>query len=116
MKAIHERLTYDLVVKHPVTPDATITDGTDDAKARFLRSKLADALEWLKPLFEGGSTCEDALRCWDKTFSTDFFVARVELAPSSGSGKSILNAGILKSTWDGGRPPPVNKGGGGRYA
>ncbi len=35
MKGIRDRLQFDLVVKHPVTPGATITKGADDAKARF---------------------------------------------------------------------------------
>lgn len=116
MKAMRDRLELNLVVKHPVTPDATITNGSDDAKARFLRTKLTDALEWLKPLVEAGCTREEALKCWDTVFSTDFFVGRKDLGSKSANGKSILSAGILKSEADEGRPPAVNKQGGGRYA
>jgi hypothetical protein len=36
MKVIRDRLTWNLVVKHPVTPNETITTGVDDARARFL--------------------------------------------------------------------------------
>jgi hypothetical protein len=45
MKAIRDRLKGNLVVQHPVTPGETITSGNDDARARFLRDRLSEALE-----------------------------------------------------------------------
>ena len=78
MKAIRDRLNWNLVVKHPVTPNETITNGNDDAKARMLRDKLTQALDWLAPLFESDCSREKALGCWDKVFNTTYFSERGE--------------------------------------
>jgi hypothetical protein len=78
MKAIRDRLNWDLEVKHPVTPNETITSGPDDAKAKMLRDKLTDALNWLDPLFDDDCTRNEALDCWDKVFNTTFFSERGE--------------------------------------
>jgi hypothetical protein len=47
MKAIRDRLKGNLVVQHPVTPGETITSGNDEARARFLRDRLSEALDTL---------------------------------------------------------------------
>jgi hypothetical protein len=47
MKAIRDRLKGNLVVQHPVTPGETITSGNDEARARFLRDPLSEALDTL---------------------------------------------------------------------
>jgi hypothetical protein len=73
MKAIRDRLNWNPVVQHPVTPNETITSGSDDARARYLRDKLSEALDTLAPLFAYGCTRKQALRCWDKVFATSFF-------------------------------------------
>lgn len=78
MQAIRDRLNRSLVVAHPVTPDDSITNGTDDAKARMLRNKLDQALGWLAPLFEWDCTRERALACWDKVYNTTYFSERGE--------------------------------------
>ena len=78
MKAIRDRLKWNLVVDHPVTPNETITSGTDDARARFLRDKLNEAIDTLAPLFEHGCARKRALKCWDKVFATTFFGERDE--------------------------------------
>ena len=76
MKAIRDRLNVNLVVKHPVTPNETITSGTDDARARFLRARLTEAIDNLTPLFEWDCTRIKALKCWDKVFETTYFSDR----------------------------------------
>ncbi len=76
MKAIRDRLNLNLVVAHPVTPNETITKGTDDASARFLRVRLTDAIDTLAPLFEPNCTRAKALKCWDKVYATTFFSDR----------------------------------------
>jgi hypothetical protein len=76
MKAIRDRLNWNLVVVHPVTPSAFITNGNDDARARFLRSKLTEAIDMLSPLFETDCTRAKALKCWDKVYATSFFSDR----------------------------------------
>jgi hypothetical protein len=78
MKAIRDRLNVTLVVHHPVTPGATITSGNDDARARFLRDRLGEALDTLAPLFAYSCTRKEALKCWDKVFATIFFGGREE--------------------------------------
>ena len=78
MVAIRDRLRLSLVVAHPVTPNETITSGPDDARARFLRDKLSEAIDSLAPLFESGCTRQQALKCWDKAFATTFFGDRIE--------------------------------------
>ena len=78
MKAIRDRLDYNLEVAHPVTPGDSITSGPDDAKAKFLRDKLTEALTSLEPLFSDDCTRSQALACWDKVFNTTFFSERGE--------------------------------------
>jgi len=76
MMAIRDRLNLNLSVQHPVTPNETITTGNDDARARFLRERLTEAIDALAPLFESGCTRKKALQCWDKVFATTFFSDR----------------------------------------
>jgi len=45
MKAIRDRLNWNLVVQHPVTPATRSPKGNDDPKAKFLREKLGEACE-----------------------------------------------------------------------
>lgn len=79
IKAIRDRLNRNLVVAHPVTPSETITNGTNDARARFLRDRLGEAIDALAPLFAYGCTRSQALKCWDKAFATSFFGDREEV-------------------------------------
>lgn len=120
MKAIRDRLQLDLVVAHPVTPGETITTGTDDTKARFLRDKLTEAIDNLAPLFESDCTREKALKCWDKVFNTTFFSGRMKKTAgletkSSVSTPGILTAGLISDAAVAAQTA-VRKEGGGRYA
>lgn len=111
MRAIRDRLAWNLVVKHPVTPGATITSGTDDAKARYLRDRLTEALDTLEPLFAPDCIRKKARSCWDKVFNTDFFSS---LEPSAQSAAmTSAPAGILAPGIS--RPAVVRKEGGGTY-
>ncbi len=118
MKAIKDRLDWNLEVKHPVTPGDTITKSSDDPKAKYLRERLADVLGWLKPLRDDDCSREEAMKCWDKVFATDFFSKRYEAESNKNdSGGSLLTAGIIKQA--GSSPEAqaaVRKEGGGRYA
>lgn len=118
MKAIRDRLNWNLEVKHPVTPNDTITSGTDDAKAKMLRDKLTEALNWLDPLFYDDCTRNEALACWDKVFNTTFFSERGEEEKrSSGSSAALPIAssasiiGLAQSS-----AAAVLSSGGGRHA
>lgn len=90
MKAIRDRLNLSLVVVHPVTPNETITKGLDDARARFLRDRLTEAINTLAPLFSSDCTRSKALKCWDKVFSTTFFSDRE-------ASKSQVSSGLLRT-------------------
>lgn len=115
MKAIRDRLDGSLSIAHPVTPNETITADPDDAKARVLREKLTDAIDWLQPLFETDCDRETALKCWDKVYSTTFFIDRLEKKDSSANeaASSSVVRSVLAAT---ARPDVVRKQGGGRYA
>ncbi|MEJ7760065.1 MAG: cyclic GMP-AMP synthase DncV-like nucleotidyltransferase [Gemmatimonadaceae bacterium] len=119
MKAIRDRLNLDLVVKHPVTLNETITNGEKDPKAVNLKDRLSDAINWLAPLIEANCTREKAVKCWDNVFNTDFFSNRFEestQAATAGSA-SVLSAGLLiESGQSEGARDAVQKQGGGRYA
>jgi hypothetical protein len=80
MEAIRDRLEWSLEIAHPVTPNETITKDAKDARARFLRDRLAEAISTLAPLFESGCTRANALKCWDRVFATTFFSDRVDIA------------------------------------
>src|SRR3546814_3730842 len=42
MASVRDQLNRSLVVDHPVTPNETITNGSSDAKAAFLRDKRSE--------------------------------------------------------------------------
>jgi hypothetical protein len=85
MKAIRDRLNSDLEITHPVTPNATITTGTDDARARFFRDRLTEAIDSLLPLFGYSCDRKTALKSWDKVFATTFFSDRSEIIAKEAS-------------------------------
>lgn len=118
MRNMRDRLERDLVVKHPVTPDETITKGDDDPKARFLKEKLSEALTWLDVLFTAECTQEEAYKAWDKVFNTKYFTNKLpkeeEKEAAVGQVAGVLTSGIVRD-WSS-EPSPVRKEGGGRYA
>jgi len=116
MVAIRDRLNWNLVVTHPVTPGGTITSGSDDAKARCFRGKLTEAIDTLSPLFDADCTREKALKCWDKVFATTFFSERLEeeqrasmVAPAIIGSAALLSATATAAN-------AVSSAGGGRHA
>jgi hypothetical protein len=120
MAAIRDRLNSNLVVKHPTTPDETISKGNDDPKIRFLREKLDEALKDLAVLDEASCTRENALKAWDKVFATKYFSARLPKSEDSDAragAPAVLTSGILKSVAASAEPQAaVRKEGGGRFA
>ena len=76
MQKMYDRLLTNLEVDHPVTPNTKLTKGWDDSGTKYLRSKLADAVNELKVLEEQSCTRKKALAAWDKVFNTDFFSQR----------------------------------------
>jgi hypothetical protein len=120
MRNIRDRLDKDLVVKHPVTPDDTITKGDNDPKARFLKDKLSEALTWLDVLFTPECTQEDAYKAWDKVFNTKYFTNKLpkeeEKEASRGQSPDIITSGMVRDWGGQASREPVRKEGGGRYA
>ena len=117
MEAIKNRLDEGTVIKHPVTPDQTITSGDPDAKAGFFRDKLGEALEALAPLFEDDCDREKALKCWDRAFNTTFFSERYEAeddAKSAASAPAVVSSSSLRRSFAAGAA--VSTTGSGRYA
>lgn len=116
MVAIRNRLDWDLVVAHPVTPNSTLTDGDDDAKASKFRDKLTDAIDTLAPLFDAHCTREKALKCWDKVFATTFFSERLEEEKRAALSAPALigSAALLAATSS--TAAAVSSAGGGRHA
>lgn len=116
MVAIRDRLDWNLVVAHPVTPGDTITSGSDDAKARCLREKLTEAIDTLAPLFDADCTRKKALKCWDKVFATTFFSERLEEEErASVAAPAIIGSAALLSA-TAAAASAVSSAGGGRHA
>ena len=90
MSAIRNRLKWNLTVKHPVTPNEIITKSDADARAKFLRDRLTEAIKALDPLSDPNCSHKKALKCWDKVFSATFFSDRD--VPEKDA-----NAGLLKT-------------------
>ncbi len=78
---VHARLKRSLVVEHPVGETPLAKEG--DAKAAFLRDKLAEALDTLLVL-DDEPTRGEARAAWDETFATSFFSRQP--SPSNGGG------------------------------
>ncbi|NCP23816.1 MAG: hypothetical protein GW854_06680 [Erythrobacter sp.] len=114
MKAIRDRLTWNLVVAHPVTPNDTITDGPEDPKARRLKGKLTEAIDNMAPLFASDCTRNEALGCWDKVFFTTHFSERGEARDVSEKSVASTSAAIIGSQSDGGSG--IFSAGGSRHA
>jgi hypothetical protein len=118
MKAIRDRLSGNLTVDHPVTPGETITKGTNDASARFLRDRLSEAISDLAPLFDSDCTRKMALMCWDNVFNTTFFIERLgdqAATPEKAAAPTVISSGLLGDTARAAQTA-VRKEGGGRYA
>ncbi len=105
MRLIHQRLEWDLEVRHPVVANEWLTDGEDDPKTRQLRDKIEEALDNLQVLFDEDCTRKEALKAWKKVFNDDYFD---DLIKDSDGAKDF---GIVGAT----PTRPVDKKGGGRF-
>ena len=109
MRSIRNRLNGNLEVDHPVLKEK-LTSGPDDAKTRFLKEKLSEALEELEVLFTPSCTTKQARKAWGKVFKTDFFDNR----PSNGdNGGPKGTAAIILGRGDKAHDAVDKKGGGG---
>lgn len=117
MVAIRDRLNGNLEVDHPVILNEKLTSGPGDAKTRFLRDKLSDAIDTLDTLFESDCSQADARKAWDKVFNTDFFGDRPsnDDDDSGNGGKGTSAAVLIKGGEDRAVRDAVDKQGGGTY-
>ena len=76
MKAIYNRLNWDLEVANPVR-DEMLTKGVDDPRTKFLREKLGETLNHLEILFDSECTRLEALKAWNKVFQHKFWMDRI---------------------------------------
>jgi hypothetical protein len=117
MVAIRDRLTFNTVINHPVTPGETITSSNPDPGAAFFRDRLSEAIAYLDPLFDQECDRETALKCWDKVFNTTFFSERflpgLEKKPAL-SAPATASGVLLGST--AAAAAAVSETGGGRHA
>ncbi|BCH68453.1 hypothetical protein RvVAT039_pl12860 (plasmid) [Agrobacterium vitis] len=90
MRAIYNRLEGSLVIYHPVLNE-TLTNGDDDARAKFLRDKLGWALSELAVLDNADCTEDKARKAWDSVFNTDFFTNR----GASKKAEAVTSAAVL---------------------
>jgi hypothetical protein len=111
MKAIYARLQWNLQVKHPVTPNAMLTDGPNDAKTAYLRDRLKEALDELAVLDKSDCTSKKAADAWDMVFDTSFFSQRIS-EPAKAANITVLDNLISKRE----QPRQYEKEGGGRFA
>lgn len=105
MQAIYNRLLGNLIVAHPVLNE-DLTKSADDPQVRFLRDKLAWALQQLQVLDDWDCTEEEANNAWNAVFRTEYFAddpANVKSPP------------VLKSLSDTAGPSLVDRRGGGRF-
>ena len=109
MVAIRNRLSWDLEIKHPTVAGEMLTKGSDDSRARFLRDKLDWAIGELAALFEWNCSREHALKAWNKVFTTEFFIDRLETDKVEGRGEGWRRGSCLSI---GGRrgSGPIDKG------
>lgn len=115
MQRIYNRLVLDLEVRHPVTTNAMLTKGPDDAGTKLLRSKLKDALDDLKVLDDANCTAEQAAKVWDRVYNTNFFSQRQAAAKKADEAERN-RAALANLVATSGDPRLTEKQGGGRFA
>jgi len=111
LKAIRDRLKYNLTIAHPVTPNTNIVEA-DSPKAKHFGDKLTEAIDNLDVLHKADCSNEQALKAWGKVFSSTFFPDL--LAPAAKDRAIPLATALIKSGVD--EPRAVRKEGGGQYA
>ena len=125
MTAIHDRLRWDLEIEHPTVAGEMLTKGPNDGQARFLQEKLGWAIGELDVLLQWGCSREQALKAWDKTFNTTFFIDRLEGNGTEGRrrggaammpGAGVTAELLMRGSKEVAAEKPVDKRGGGRYA
>lgn len=113
LEGVRDRLKSNLVVKHPVITTDTITKGSDDPKATFLRDKLEEHLKSLDVLDNSDCDHPKALRAWADFFNDGWFRDRAKDSEKSGANSKAPE--IVFGTRSSGAPA-VEKDGGGKYA
>ena len=88
IKALYDRLSDDLSVRHPVVEGEWLIDGDSEHKTRNLRDLLKTAVNDLAVLDLPNCTRSKALKAWKKVLYTDFFDDRITEAEEQEKAKS----------------------------
>ena len=95
IKALYDRLSDDLSVRHPVVEGEWLIDGDSEHKTRNLRDLLETAVDDLSVLDLPNCTRSKALKAWKKVLYTDFFDDRITEAEEQEKAKSKAAAVAL---------------------
>ncbi len=93
--AIHERLKYSTVVKHPILEKNLAED--NDNKVIYLKNQIETHIDSLAGLFDNDISNQDAAKIWGNLFKHEFFnditAQKVFITPST------VNTGILNDSF-----------------
>ena len=95
IKALYDRLRYNLRVRHPVVEGEWLIDGDSKHKTRNFRDLLKTAVNDLSVLDLPNCTRSRALKAWKKVLYTDFFDDRIAEAEEQEKAKSKAAAMAL---------------------
>ena len=105
MRLVHDRLRFNLTVRHPVLNEY-LTKSSEDACMTELRDRLEKALDDLQVLFDDDCTHKAAMAAWKKVFNDKFFDEQVVSENRAAAGFAVASS--VPSN-------PVQKQGGGRF-
>ena len=111
--SIKQQLDTSLNVSHPIIDGETISKGRNDSRVKFFRKKVKWATNVLAPLTETDCSAEQAAKCWDKIFNTNFFIEVLKESENAFIGQTFGSIPIINIY------PNTNSviaSGGGRYA
>ena len=103
LRRVRERLDNNLKIKHPVV-DEYVTQGDQDARAKFFRDKAPSLLSNLSVLDESDCDAAKAAGAWDAFFRTSYFTDRIkESAAAIGVTGIVSSAAPIRTIRDGER-------------
>lgn len=100
MQSIHNYLCYTSDVTNPVEPLQLLTY-KDKYRSQVcrLKDKLADALEWLNPLFSSECDSIEAAKTWNKIFHHSYWASLAEQEEAKAQGEALRRAGLVNSLY-----------------
>ena len=105
MRLVHNRLIFNLTVRHPVLSEDLTKSGEDACMVEF-RDHLKKVLDDLQVLFDDDCTHKAAMAAWKKVFNDKFFDEQTVSENRAAAGFSVASS-VPRA--------PVQKQGGGRF-